>query len=375
MSGGDSLTCPECGKTVKSERRLHKTRRRRAWALLAVIGGGGAVALALTPQVQGHGWSSLVPNRLLIEAAAYDPYTSSQLARALAARSGSFTPADWQRFEEVLLQRIRRSRNVETWTIVSSIIAHPPLQRRFPMLGNEFISGFRDKNPELRIAAVFGAALCLPPEDTALNPFLNALDDDQPYVRIYATWAFLRYDTDTEPMSGARPRLRQVAEDVTEVEQARAYALSAIMPWDDYDHTLTPVVLDLLQSNQWVIRSTALLRLRGLRTLDPDITAQLRTMLTDVQLRGQVAWRLAQMGDRDSIDAIINLLDDPDWTVRRDAAGALGEFGPDAKAALPRLQDMLESDPSKSDPDAHTMILDAAALAIDRINASPAPDP
>lgn len=376
MSGGAPLTCPECGTTVTSERRLRRTRRRRRWALLAVVGAAGAVALALTPRVQRDGWTALVPDSLLITAMSHDPVQNSQLARALASRSDDLTRSEWQRLERVLIHRLQRDRDADTWAIVASAVSNLRMQRQLPMLGVEFLSGFDAEDAQLRFVAAFGAALCMPPEHVAIDPLLSALDDDDSRVRTLAAWALLRYGTDTEPMSRARPRLRQAAADTTEPDQLRSYALRMLMPWESYDHSLTPVVLDLLQSPQWVIRTQALLRLRGLTSPSPEILAQVRALLNDPApvVRSSAAWRLAQFDDRASIDAIIGLLDDAEWTVRRGAASALGEFGPDSAAALPRLREMVEFDPSTGDPVARTQVKDAAAEAIEKITAEPRPD-
>ena len=69
MSGavGDSpYRCPECGKIIKREKKLHKTHRRWRWAMLAVVlttlGGG----LCGTPSIKRAGVQSIVPSTVLI---------------------------------------------------------------------------------------------------------------------------------------------------------------------------------------------------------------------------------------------------------------------------------------------------------------------
>jgi HEAT repeat protein len=47
------------------------------------------------------------------------------------------------------------------------------------------------------------------------------------------------------------------------------------------------------------------------------------------------------------VPALTEALADPEWTVRRQAALALGAIGPDAKPALPALR-KLEGDPHKA---------------------------
>ncbi|MCH7545887.1 MAG: hypothetical protein IID30_05725 [Planctomycetes bacterium] len=64
--GPDPLTCPECGRIAKSEKKLFKTQRRWGWAIVALFFFIGAISLSLTPQVKREGWLSIVPRRGLI---------------------------------------------------------------------------------------------------------------------------------------------------------------------------------------------------------------------------------------------------------------------------------------------------------------------
>lgn len=72
MSGTDALTCSECGKTVKHEKKLHKTRRRKRWAVLAIIMLAGSYMLWSGPKVREHGWVSILPATALIFLDRYD---------------------------------------------------------------------------------------------------------------------------------------------------------------------------------------------------------------------------------------------------------------------------------------------------------------
>ena len=66
MSGTDSMTCSECGRTTKRDKKLYKTRRRWRWALLALLVYLAATGSALTPKVKRDEWWSLVSNRTLV---------------------------------------------------------------------------------------------------------------------------------------------------------------------------------------------------------------------------------------------------------------------------------------------------------------------
>jgi hypothetical protein len=66
MSAATSLRCSECGKTVKRERKLLQTRRRKCWAVVGVVLLFSATATGLFPTLKRDGWKSVVPNTVLI---------------------------------------------------------------------------------------------------------------------------------------------------------------------------------------------------------------------------------------------------------------------------------------------------------------------
>jgi HEAT repeat protein len=59
--------------------------------------------------------------------------------------------------------------------------------------------------------------------------------------------------------------------------------------------------------------------------------------------RNAAAYEIASMGAaaKPAVPALIEALDDPDATVRFPVTVALGEIGPDAAAAVPRLKQMM----------------------------------
>ena len=66
MSGTDSMTCSECGRTVKREKKLYKTRRRWRWAFAAMLFLLVAYGSALTPKIRRDGWIRAAPTLGLI---------------------------------------------------------------------------------------------------------------------------------------------------------------------------------------------------------------------------------------------------------------------------------------------------------------------
>ena len=66
MDRATSLRCPECGHEAKSDRALYRTRRRRKWAAVSLLPLLLAAFLAVQPKVQRDGWGSVMPATVLI---------------------------------------------------------------------------------------------------------------------------------------------------------------------------------------------------------------------------------------------------------------------------------------------------------------------
>jgi hypothetical protein len=64
--GVAALVCPECGKPVKSERSLFKTRRRWKLAFLSPVLLVGAWLTWKIPEIRRDGWWSVAPRQVLI---------------------------------------------------------------------------------------------------------------------------------------------------------------------------------------------------------------------------------------------------------------------------------------------------------------------
>ena len=66
MSGTDSPTCSECGRTTKHEKKFYKTHRHWRWGALALLVYLAAVGSALIPKIKRDGAGSLVSNTTLV---------------------------------------------------------------------------------------------------------------------------------------------------------------------------------------------------------------------------------------------------------------------------------------------------------------------
>ncbi|MBX9736939.1 MAG: hypothetical protein K2X32_08430 [Phycisphaerales bacterium] len=71
MSGVTSLKCPECGRTAKNERRLHRSRRRWRLGVVALVLLIGASLLPVGVTMYRFGWRSLLSAEQIALVAAY----------------------------------------------------------------------------------------------------------------------------------------------------------------------------------------------------------------------------------------------------------------------------------------------------------------
>lgn len=66
MSATPGLTCPECGRTAPSDRRLYRTRRPPKVLIGAVLCLTTAYAAVIVPRAVRDGWRSAIPTTLLL---------------------------------------------------------------------------------------------------------------------------------------------------------------------------------------------------------------------------------------------------------------------------------------------------------------------
>jgi HEAT repeat protein len=98
----------------------------------------------------------------------------------------------------------------------------------------------------------------------------------------------------------------------------------------------------------------------------PDLLDVLQDKGQLAPVREKAARSLGKLGGqaKDAIQPLTALLRDPDKGIRRAAADALGQLGPDAVVAAPKLRELVASDPA---------IADAARAALDKIEPAKKP--
>ncbi len=97
LSGTVGLTCPECGRTARRERSLHRTRRRPLFAIAAALAAALGASWAIE-QAQLSGWMSFVPTRAILLGLPLVGDAHESMTMELAKRIGrrSLTDAQWR---------------------------------------------------------------------------------------------------------------------------------------------------------------------------------------------------------------------------------------------------------------------------------------
>jgi hypothetical protein len=81
-----SMTCSECGHTARSERRLHRTRRRWGPAMISLFIMPGGYVLMRVPEINRGGWLNAIPTTALI---LIHPYYDIVISQPLSVSYGS----------------------------------------------------------------------------------------------------------------------------------------------------------------------------------------------------------------------------------------------------------------------------------------------
>jgi HEAT repeat protein len=117
----------------------------------------------------------------------------------------------------------------------------------------------------------------------------------------------------------------------------RAYGAALLAEVPERKDTILPVLLDVLQDGNHLVRSEAaesLGKLGSPEAVDPLI-AIIRKPQEDRDVRARAAQALGRLQARQAVEPLVQALDDIVWRVRYQAVVALGRIGdPSARAAL-----------------------------------------
>ncbi len=127
---GTGLRCPECGREVKREKKLFKTRRRWWWAVLALLILAG-VGVSTTPAVRQRGIAALAPTTLLVlMSPTYDGTWTSLRSRLWVEMSNRRREGRMWLWQERLL--IHQSMDIDEERARTLVAARPAWPRGVP---------------------------------------------------------------------------------------------------------------------------------------------------------------------------------------------------------------------------------------------------
>ena len=184
----------------------------------------------------------------------------------------------------------------------------------------QIIPMLKDLNIEIRIDAASALGNMGPRAKSAVLPLINKLDDKNASVRVSAASAL---------GSILNAELQKI-----------------ICPNDNnttYTKTAAIALCKVLNDEDWRVRTYALSSLAKIETGYEQNIGDLINLLNNDKywsVKANAAWALGVLGPRVkiAIDDLINALKSPADDVRFYAAWALGQIGPDAKKAIPELQ-------------------------------------
>ena len=327
MSGTDSMTCSECGQTVKREKKLYKTRRHKRWALVSI---GLLIAGHVThtaPRIQRVGWLGAVPTTVLIMFAGSIDDFKSQAAFRVVNRLISIRMWRWQRswLATKATRMLDESPSAGKRAWAGHLLAvfgydNSELTVAIPSL----IAALSDENADVRANAAMALSI-IPTEGNLAVPALIERLDDERGVRMWAAFALGHHGREARH---ALPLLIKMLEDPD--EQIRIVVAEAVCAIADDPAPAFPVLRSFLAHQSWGMRWRAA---NALLEAGPEAAPLVKDLVV--------------------------ILKDPSQFVRVAAATALGGIGPEAEPARAELSLLL------NDPVAD--VRDAAEQALDKI--------
>ena len=146
-------------------------------------------------------------------------------------------------------------------------------------------------------------------DDDVVQAIAKGLEDGDRSVRLTATATVRELGLQHEPL------VQRVANNLTDDVDLLRESLETIASFGPQSEALVQNVSHILQHERSEIRSLAI---KAMAAIDQQVPRK--------------------------VEVLRSMLDDGDWEVRRQAGTELGKLGPEAKAAVPRLFELLSSD-------------------------------
>ncbi len=336
MTGIEGLRCPECGRTVKRERRLLRTRRRWRVALLGVVvivAGGGCF---FGQRVHQKGWIEATPSIVYIVGLPWLDHDTS--FDELLSRISNGELAQWEYWCLVhrCIERLENETDPEQLVDLAQLLSRIEI-------GGRNLSEDRPCASWALVSEIDG--------DGAINALVGLLEQDDKDVRLAAIDALGQF---TRAASRAMPvLLGQLASEDKEIRGRAELSLGFLF------HSREDALSYPYFS---VLRFTA--SLAGAEPVDPSTEERRRAFYlaagacgldvdraialfrdeirnsSDTKLKRISILGLALLGDRgpEDLQLILTLAEDDDEFVRRSAVSATSVFpyGADIREVLER---------------------------------------
>jgi len=323
-----SFHCPECGRVIKRERKLRKTRRRWRWVPLVAVLALSAAMLGMYPTATRNGWLATAPSSALVVAYPWLDTADQDLADELLERLYETSG----RLPGIPVMRGRRGDRVATW------------QRRW-LASRAAGVLLTSSEAEKRLTAVNllrWIANCGPESDPFAPELLFAAEaDGDENVQNEALVALKAIDWNFETISHGVERLLLDPDESIQVKGAQLAWLLG-----DYAADLHETLASRLDSENDDLR---LWCSKAMCAIEPDNRSALDNLLEslgsdDREHREQAARQLGSLKSNGHaiIDDLIEILRSDDVSMQIAALEVVRQLGPVATDVAPVLRTLLE---------------------------------
>lgn len=245
-----------------------------------------------------------------------DPQTSERIALAVALQIHGASPAVTQQLFALLKELGFSARPV--W----ETLAH-------------------DGNPETRLTAALALAQAGVVKTELRATYMNGLGSKNPIILASSIQALGRLKDEAKE---AVPALRELQRSPT--DSLKHAATLALIQIDSGVEQEVPVLLELVNSRDYAIRTSAITLLSGVESARPRLMAALseQIKINNRLQRAQLAFELRQLGKDAApvVPALVHILETEFPEDNLTIISLLGYIGPDASAAAPTLQELLK---------------------------------
>ncbi len=347
MSATPGMTCPECGRTVKSEKGLFRTRRRKRGLVVAALFLAASATCGALPWFSGGGWKDRMPDTVLV---ALLPYlnNNSSLLEELHNRIDTWVlksddnpdlpPGPWRRFAARQCLTAMRD-TTQVYRVVVALNLAGVLGDDYTVVRDRVLELTEDGSPNIRLWALIVVTLSwMDHEECAAAE--AALTDSDPNVRLQAAWTLA-----TSISSGARPAAPPSEELLNVAFQdpvpATRHGAIRVLAYHEHSDRSTKVLVAATTDPLAHIRLAALNAFCQLNPQAPESASARTSALRDTepQVAHEAGYLVGLHGPHDeaTIDLLLTMADSDDsrirWTAMQWVTGLTQTDG-DAGAAI-----------------------------------------